>query len=414
MNNNFINELYIGNSSILPIQAQLSLIRSKFKNKLFSNSMNTDKDILKFNRMIEKFFGYKSFSLNISSNNTVNAYTYPIYTFSNNEQIKRMINSLQASKNGFRHDPKNGEISAICTINMGLINYENIIDEEIMAILLHEIGHTFFEAVTDKECIYTLTYLCISSFRKINNIIFNRISSAKNITTQDIKNDIDSIGNNIYGIFNKIKNKVFSIPHSIIKSFKNIISNISSRYFKESMYDNMRKDRIEYTNEKFADSFAVMYGYGKYLASSFIKMDDYCIKELNINESKNSIVIIFKVYKKLLFDAISYARDMIDDEHPNDLARIKTSIEYLKRELAKEGLDPKIKRELISQIEEMNKLIDDYINFPKDEDSIAVRRAYYKELYKRFGGDRREQDTDNQALFDEIDKRYNELMKGKG
>ena len=105
---------------------------------------------------------------------------------------------------------------------------------------------------------------------------------------------------------------------------------------------------------------------------------------------------------------------MIDDEHPNDLARIKTSIEYLKRELAKEGLDPKIKRELMSQIEEMNKLIDDYINFPKDEDSIAVRRAYYKELYKRFGGDRREQDTDNQALFDEIDKRYNELMKGKG
>ena len=67
MNNNFINELYIGNSPILPIQSQLSLIRSKFKNKPFSNSMNTDKEILKFNRLTEKLFGYKSFALNLSS-----------------------------------------------------------------------------------------------------------------------------------------------------------------------------------------------------------------------------------------------------------------------------------------------------------------------------------------------------------
>ena len=96
-----------------------------------------------------------------------------------------------------------------------------------------------------------------------------------------------------------------------------------------------------------------------------------------------------------------------------DLARIKVSIEYLKRELAKESLDPKVKIQLLQQVEEMQKLIDDYINFPKDEDNIAIIRAYYRELYKRFGGDRREQDTDNKALFDTIDKRFDEILNSK-
>ena len=112
----------------------------------------------------------------------------------------------------------------------------------------------------------------------------------------------------------------------------------------------------------------------------------------------------------MLFDLLAYTFNMMD-EHPNDLARIKVSVEYLKRELAKESLDPKVKLELMRQIEELNKLIDDYINFPKDEDNIAVRRAYYKKLYEKFGGDRREQDTDNEALFKQIDKRFDELNK---
>ena len=102
----------------------------------------------------------------------------------------------------------------------------------------------------------------------------------------------------------------------------------------------------------------------------------------------------------------------VQDEHPGDLARIKTSVDYLKREISKEGLDPKIKKELVAELNKLNKLIDDYINFPKDKDAMRIIRLYYTMLYKKFGGDRREQDTDNDALFDAIDDRFEDLNGG--
>ena len=412
-----LNELYIGNSPILPLQTQLSIIRSKFKNKPFSNSMNTDKEILKFNRFTEKLFGYKFFALNLSPNQTVNAYTFSIYTFRDKDEIRKMAQSLKASKTGFRHDRLNGSVSAICTLNMGLINNDNFTDEEIMAAILHEIGHSFFEAVTDKDCVYSLVSRLIETMYAINSKMARRISNANTITDKDIDQDVSdaisytgSFGYDLINVFSNIKNQIFSVPHSIISTAKNMVSSIKSKFFKESMEDNMRRTRYAYTNEKFADSFAVMYGYGSQLHSFLMKIDKYYEKELNIHQSRNTVVIAYKVFKYMLFDLLAYTLNMMD-EHPNDLARIKVSVEYLKRELAKESLDPKVKLELMRQIEDLNKLIDDYVNFPKDEDNIAVRRAYYKKLYEKFGGDRREQDTDNEALFKQIDKRFDELNK---
>lgn len=411
-----LNELYIGNSPILPLQNQLSIIRSKFKNKPFSNSTNVDKDILKFNRLVEKLFGYESFALNICPDQTINAYAWPIYAFRSKDEIRKMMNSLKAAKTGFKHDPTNGKISAICTLNLGLINYDEITDEEIMAVLLHEIGHTFFQAVTDKDCVYTLVSRIIETIYAVNSKIVNRISDAKPITQKDIENDVitsisyATISDDLINVFSKVKNTVFNLPHSISSTAKKVLSTVSSKFFKESMEDNMRKTRYAYTNEKFADSFAVMYGYGVPLQQFLLKIDDYYIKELDIHQSRNSVIIAYKVFKYMLFDSLAYITNLMD-EHPKDLARIKVSIEYLKRELSRESLDPKMKLELMRQIEDLNKLIEDYINFPKDEDNIAIRRAYYRELYKRFGGDRREQDTDNDALFRRIDKRYEELNK---
>ena len=412
-----LNELYIGNSPIVPLQAQLSIVRSKFKNKPFSNSMNIDKDILKFNRLTEKLFGYKSFALNLSPDQTINAYAWPIYAFRDKNEIKKMTQSLKAAKTGFKHDQLNGSISAICTLNIGLINNDEFSDEEIMAVLLHEIGHTFFQAVTDKDCVYTLVDRLIETIYAINSKIARRISNANIITNKDIEKDVmdaasytGSLGYDLFNAFSNIKNQIFSVPHSIKSTFKNIFSTIGSKFFKESMEDNMRKTRYAYTNEKFADSFAVMYGYGSQLHSFLMKIDKYYVKELNIHQSRNTVVIAYKVFKYMLFDLLAYTLNMMD-EHPKDLARIKVSVEYLKRELAKESLDPEVKLKLMRQIEDLNKLIDDYVNFPKDEDNIAIRRAYYKKLYEKFGGDRREQDTDNEALFKQIDKRFDELNK---
>ena len=100
MKEQILNELYIGKTPIIPLQNQFSIIRNKIKGKSFSNSINTDKDILKFNRMVEKLFGFNSFALNISPDQTINAYTFGTHTFRSKEEVRKMITSLKASNNG--------------------------------------------------------------------------------------------------------------------------------------------------------------------------------------------------------------------------------------------------------------------------------------------------------------------------
>ena len=418
MREQILNELYIGKTPIIPLQNQFSIIRNKIKGKSFSNSINTDKDILKFNRMVEKLFGFNSFALNISPDQTINAYTFGTHTFRSKEEVRKMITSLKASNNGFYHDTSNGIVNGICTLNIGLINCDNISDDEIIACILHEIGHNFFEAVTDKDCVYSLVFNILKILKDINIKINNNISSGKEMTLDTIKSDVDDTiqffdkFGQLNNLFVKIKNNIFSIPHAISSTARSAMKFVSSKFFRESMEDNMKRTRYGYTNEKFADSFAVMYGYGPELHSFLRKIEEYYIKMYNIKQTRNTVIVAFKVFKALLIDSILYTLNIMDP-HPNDLARIKVSIEYLKRELAKESLDPKVKIQLLQQVEEMQKLIDDYINFPKDEDNIAIIRAYYRELYKRFGGDRREQDTDNKALFDTIDKRFDEILNSK-
>lgn len=406
-----LNELYIGRKPIEPLQNQLSIFRDKVKGKPYTQSINVDKDLLKFNRLVEKMFGFSSYALTITPENYLDGYTWSMTTLNNKENILKINKKLQATKNGFKHDP-NVNLHIITNISNTLFNYEELTNEELMAIILHEIGHQFFLAVTDEVCIYAIFDSLIGAIQSINKRIISRISSGNNIRFDDIKNDVNEITNKfgINNFLNNIKNRILSVPRSL----RSIPKFLSNKFFRESMEDNMKRNRIEYTDEKFADSFAVMYGYGIELHTSFTKFDKWFLNNTKVKpESRNGVIISFKTFINMTKDLIAYIRDSQEDEHPTDLARLKVSIEYLKRELAKEGLDPKVKLELMKQINDMQKLIDDYINFPRDKDYMAVRRAYYKELYRRFGGDRREQDTDNKALFDAIDKRFDEILNDK-
>ena len=44
---------------------------------------------------------------------------------------------------------------------------------------------------------------------------------------------------------------------------------------------------------------------------------------------------------------------------------------------------------------------------------MRILRLYHIKLYEKFGGDRREKDTDNDSLFAAIDDRYRDLMSSE-
>lgn len=405
--NNPLHEVYLGRKSVEPLERQLSIIRRKFKDTRYTPNISQDKEVIKFNRMAEKLFGYESFSLTISSAQYINAYTLPLAMYATKDEKKKLKQALIANPAGFKYSP-NAHAVAISTLCFGLINSDNITDEEIFAVWLHEIGHTFFESVSDKDCVLSLSATLLDILDKANLNINYAIDNGH--TLDDVKYDINGLRNTIRKVFefNKINN-LFSNLYNIITKPFNPIKNRIGKFFKhEGMKDNLRADRVDYTNEKFADTFAAIYGYGVPLHSGLLKMmtnygDNY-------KEANDSISVSVGVFTRNINDIMEYVYN-VKDEHPDGLTRIKTSTDYLKREIAREGIDPKLKREMIGQLERLNILIDEYVSVPRDKDNIAITRAFYTMLYNEFGGDRREQDTDNNALFDNTDSRYRDLRR---
>ena len=388
----FLNEVYFGRKPVEPLRKQLSIIREKFRNKNITSQSSQDPVVLKFNRLAESIFGFHSFSLYIQPDRLPNAYTFPVDTFYTTHDKYQVINALKASPNGFKYNNMEG-ISAVMALNIGLIDMDIITDDELMATTLHEIGHCFFLAVTSPDNSYT-------SSRKLSSIVLSILNRAKTAVNS---------GKYINGEY---VDKDINIFTSTINNIKQSFANLKKKKnLTESMQDNMRWSRIMYTNEKFADNFAASYGYAEDISSLNVKISKYYADLIN-EHPKNypHFYEVMLMYKMYFNDFMKYVLNL-KDVHPEDLARVKTTADYIKREIAREGIDPSMKKELIDELNKINRIIEEYKNFPKDGDSMRIIRLYHIKLYEKFGGDRREKDVDNDALFRHIDKKYYSLNK---
>lgn len=385
-----LNEVYIGRAPVKPLQDQIRNIREKLSDKPYTTSINLDTEILKFNRIAEKVFGYKTFCLYIVNNNVPNAAAFNVDIFMDKEEKESIHKALIASPEGFKYNQAFQKIDFIMNLNSGLIFNNEFTDEEVMADILHEIGHSFFLAMISDDSDYTTSRKLTSALLSINRMAMDKIRKGKFITSDIIEKDLSSIGRYISGL----KDKFSKLLH---------------KPFRESMFDNLKKNRIDYTNEKFADTFAAMYGYSKEVHSADIKTFKLVHDDYRGVKTYPKIVETVLMYRMYIKDLVAFTLNK-QNEHPEELARIATTAAYIKKELSRDVIDPKMKRELQSQLDDVNQLIKDYINFPKDQDSMRILRLYHIKLYEKFMGDRREQDTDNDALFDLMDNKYNRLI----
>ena len=388
-----LNEVYLGKGPIVPMQQQFSILRNKIKNSRITPILNIDPEVLKFNRIVEKTFGFYKFSLYIQPNEIPNVYTYTADYFFTDEQKEKIKKELIASPTGFSYEKVFPGVSIVVAVHSCVFNNDQYTDEEIVGALLHEIGHGFFEVVMDEDNVYIPSANSLRVIGTVLELVKDKIKKRTNISTETVSKELNKFS------------KLFSSTKGLFKK------KLKSVFFREALGDNMTKYMISYTNEKFADTFAAMYGYSNEV-HQFIQKTNIQFYNLTHGVKKYPRIIeIMKVYKMYLKDFISYTLNPdTQGVHPEDLARIKTSIDYLKRELQRDSIDPSMKKELLGQINYLNKLIEDYMNFPKDEDSMRIVRLYSIMLYKKFGGDRREKDADNNAIFDQIDKRYNDAL----
>ena len=388
-----VHEVYYGRSKeLLEIEKQLGKFRSKYLGQtIFAASVNEDEDLIKFNRMIEDFTGFNPSSITVIASNQYNAFTFPIGArFDTN-----ISKNIRITKKNLKMDPK-AEYCLLVFIYSGLIFSEEFTDGEILAILLHEIGHNFSGGVVPIVGMFDM-------IKKICSVLtlFTRLDSYFYTS---------NAGSKIYVYMNKVLMNIPFLAY-IMYALNNILSLISAigmeaisiidmatlglsgllRVFEVLIVQYSQNpvsiffDMMGYGDEGFADQYVAMNGYGAEFSSGMSKLEFGSPQAFK--KFSNSIPIIGALanFSQFLFIML------ISPFNPHALlpARLKSCQDLLKIELNNNKLDPKVKKRIEKDMASIQKDIDKLDLSAKESatDPYAVNKLYYSVMFKVFGGD---------------------------
>lgn len=407
-----LNEIYFGKQpELLEMEKQIGKIRRKFEYKKLFRNYNSCQETQDFNRMVENFFGFKTFSLLIDPNMIgYNAYTIPV---SYRIDGKLSKNAVIASKKGFKYRPEDKFCTVVC-IYSGLMMDDRFTDAEILAVILHEIGHNFQTALTDNggmmDIVYKTLYvlqlplIIIQSFlmgpqgfRQLalgSNALGNKIYEAYNkackedkffaSAVQTVQNITGAIGlglnsiSHIVAYVQMIFNPIGTMIYSLIENIKGLIRrfNIINILFLSHRYK----------HEKIADNFAAMYGYGAELTTALGKMETTSPNA--IDDAIHNSPIFGKLYDLVVLPSIIFIS--LFDEHPEYPARLKNQLNMLEYDLEKTDLDPKLRKQLQSDVKKIKAQYETFLKDINATDPHYFLKVYWLFLYNAFGGDVRE------------------------
>lgn len=431
-----INEVYFGKTKeILAIEKQLDLVRNKYMNRYLTNVfVNNDQDLLKLNRMIEDYFGFGCFSLNIINEPIVNGFTMPI---DNRIGLKNQISKkyLIVDKGTFKFN-KSADYTCMVYIYSGVMFNPAFTTGEVMAMILHEIGHNFYSALNNEyNGIMTNVYIYSVFILRLLISIKDPLLGIKNIlyssdlivkTKENIKKYLrenDSITQKIIDTVVWAKNIVEQV-----KGLKFKLLDLGSLGILPMIYTAINTAKcllpIEllitgfvlkrgYAFERTADNFATMYGYGPDAISFFNKASSKNINQASLIENiYMKIPIISNIYA--INTNLTYMIMSCVDEHPVGISRCSDQLNMLKKELEKSDIDPKMKKTIQEDIKLCEKNIKDITNISgglKNKD--ILRNAYYKALYEISDSkDLKDMLLDDINKFDAYDDTYSNKLKG--
>jgi hypothetical protein len=454
-----LNEVYFCKTKGLQkIEKLLDEYRNKYMGKInfVAISANEDKLLLQINREFEKEFGFSEFAISVIDSGMVYAFTLPIGARFDNKHFGNTGKDLAVNAKTFKFKKEAGYAAIVC-IYAGLIFNKNYTTEEIMAIILHEVGHNFQEAISNINVGFSnfgkvsrFVEIMVTLIQKMDNELKNIVGAGTGATlglmlttnalmkpliagykyAMEFKDDfyemtlmlastanmmIDLIGLGFklfdiftFGIFKylslpglKLNLGLFGLEIGGRESLPNRIKNIVTDPF------GMLNLPGSYRHERTADNFTTFYGYGPALSSAMTKMG---YSGNTANDIMNSVETI-PIYSTLM-NAFTLPANVIMnalDPYPLHLTRIQDQINLLEAELKKPGIDPKMRKRIQKDIDAIKPAIKDSTNITKGfKDPDLAKHALNKVLYAVTGG----------TLFRDIllnqnvsDKRYAEYDK---
>lgn len=421
-----INEVYFGKTpEMITIQNQLSIIRQKYMNKYITSSkVNTDKELIKLNRMFEDCFGFGCFMLNIINSREVNAFTTPI---SSRYDVPLDGSSLIVSKTGYKFK-KELDYSIIVNIYAGLIFNDNFSDEEVMACILHEIGHNFSANINSTMGVLTSLFNIIRMVIQCGTVVGILVAA---VNTNSFNKSIDKFVRRlkednsfilvIPAFFNTISSLISAGLHNISDIINVLTLGIAGNYtaalsvlkkFKNpyTLAVNLLLMPKRYTDERIADNFATMYGYG---GASVTLQEKFSTQAPDYNSIMNGVnkipLISTLIHANMLPSTIALS---LFDEHPTGLVRAKDQLDLLKYEASKTDLDPKMKRCILSDIKACEKQLEKLTDTSGGiEDPYLAKKIYFLILSKLTDSKQIKDmlfDGSAEKRFNAYDRRYKE------
>lgn len=415
------NEAYIGKTqTLLDIEAKINELRTK--NLKFYSNISQSGLVLAINRLFEKQFGMDTFALQIDSTTTFNAYTMVFaraFDIQNSyDDLSKMVTGTM--NEGFRFKEGN-PFCIVVNISYGLLASKKFTDAEILAIILHEIGHNFADClygrirIANRDLIKAyeqwlasqavlmgilsaLTLgLCLPFYFKIKQ-------QQKEFTNSDKKIKYTKKHSKLAGLIKGLKGK-----HKDREAF---IGEILARMGGgNGMRNSMRaggeqakqraKNSINRQNEVIADKFAGIYGYGPEIARALTHLSFH---ETEAAKTMRKLGGGFKKASRDFNDAWRHVTEF--DEHPALVQRINEEIKLLEREIAKEDVDSKLKKVMMEQLADLKKILDDISDtskkLNKDDKAETAYNAYIRDELP---------DAVEDEIEDEIEEALDKLLE---
>ena len=396
----FIKEAYFGKTeALLELEKEIHELRKRYS---ISKSYIGSKEVKRIENIVKKQFNMDHFSLNIIPQNVPNAFTYKIatrYDVALTNKLRRMV--IADQKNGYRFRDNNGLVIVVA-IYGGVLADPRFTDAEIVAILLHEIGHNFADVIShyvqfgNSAMLVLRTILLIAKALSSPEVAASLLSTAAmmakntNLVTRVIKGFVDQhpflFDNLLFQVlylgYNWTKEIILNMNVALIRLIQGTNVSIMAlligqnnlmkvKGFLDKPFDFIQKLGHVRQDEIIGDKFAAIYGYGPEQFSA-------------LNKLKTKLFIPEEIISTLPFGDVFLANARIAnidsfaaDPHPHNIQRLNTMIHSLEFELKKSDLDPDLRKVITNQLKEMNEMKADFLKIQGNEEDYQRIEKYF-------------------------------------
>ena len=404
-----VDEAYIGKQpNLLAMEKCIDRIRKKYYEKydvldlVLLKNVEHDPDWARLVELIEEQFGFYSVTLTLyelqptGTGSIPNACTMPLHY--DPVYMAKLRPNLKVDSKHIRYDKK-AKFCTLITVNPKLLFSKELTSAEVLAVILHEIGHNFEVATLTATLPFHYIQLILGwssvlasgnpfSIAYYATILLNPGRKLFSDSYKEVQKD--PVLSQIYSFMQYCFQYIalaggisirMAIYHCIIRPFEQIlpaaifdklsgivqtISNLNPLHLAIA--------QLTYVSEKYSDSFVTLHGYGPEFASGIRKLHSTgdIFGAYEVIQSTPILGHIFGL-NDWIFDHIM----SVLDGHPDDATRMLTQVNVLEADLKNTRLDAKTRKLINKDIAECKKSLKEInMNYNSMNRNSKAKTAY--------------------------------------